>query len=100
MLRATPRVVGQLVTASWQFELRVLWGYGFRVGDLLDFTGDDDRHIHPVWSDRDRRRATLVIPPTQKYGHHQETHASEPAEISPVGAAVAAVGLGGESQTD
>jgi integrase len=72
MLEATPQVVGKGVAESWQFALRVLWESGFRVGDLMDFSWDDDRHIHPVWPMRTAVHPTLVIPPSQKNGRVQE----------------------------
>ena len=72
MLATTPQVVGAGSAQSWQFTLRVLWGSGFRIGDVMDFCWDDDRHIHPVWPERDGQHPTLVIPSTQKNGVHQE----------------------------
>ncbi len=72
MLASTPEVVGTLSAPSWQFALKVLWESGFRVGDLMDFTWDDDRHIHPVWPSRKGHHPTIVIPSTQKNGLNQE----------------------------
>ncbi len=71
MLAATPLVVGQGVATSWQFTLRVLWESGFRMGDVMDFCWDDDRHLHPVWPQQDDQHPTLVIPSSQKNGEHQ-----------------------------
>ena len=71
MLDATPVVVGEGVAPSWQFALRVLWESGFRIGDLMDFSWDDDRRIHPVWSTRQEECSTISIPSTQKNGRHQ-----------------------------
>ena len=72
LLDATPEVVGELSAPSWQFALRVLWESRYRVGDLMDFSWDDDRHIHPVWPSRKWLHPTIVIPSTQKNGRHQE----------------------------
>ena len=72
LLEATSEVVGKLSAPSWQFALRALWESGFRVGDLMDFSWDDDRHIHPVWPSRKGIHPTIVIPSTQKNGRHQE----------------------------
>lgn len=66
MLTATPAVVGQQSAPSWQFALHILWESGFRVSDLMRFSWDDDRQIHPVWSRRRAEHPTLVIPPQQK----------------------------------
>ena len=72
MLEVTPAVVGEGSAASWILTLRVLWESGFRVGDLMDFSWDDQRHIHPVWPQQADRLPTLVIPATQKNGQIQE----------------------------
>ncbi|MEK6257894.1 MAG: site-specific integrase [Planctomycetota bacterium] len=72
LLVATPQVVGQGRAESWVFTLRVLWETGFRIGDVMDFSWDDDRHIHPVWPERQAQHPTLVVPSTQKNGVHQE----------------------------
>jgi integrase len=71
MLKVTPAVVGQSSAESWMLTLRVLWESGFRVGDVIDFSWDDDRHIHPVWPKRTTEHPTLVIPSTQKNGECQ-----------------------------
>jgi len=72
MLDATAGVVGQRAADSWQFALRVLWESGFRVGDLMDFSWDDRRHIHPVWSERPEVHPTIVVSSSQKNGRVQE----------------------------
>ena len=72
MLAATPAVVGEMSAPSWQFALRVLWESGFRVGDLMDFSWDDDRHIHPVWPRHSGQHPTIIVPPSQKNGRLQE----------------------------
>ncbi|MEZ6058430.1 MAG: tyrosine-type recombinase/integrase [Planctomycetaceae bacterium] len=72
MLETTPKVVGEEAAESWQFALRILWESGFRIGDLMDFTWDDPRHIHPVWPQRSGDHPTLVIPSSQKNGRLQE----------------------------
>ncbi|MFN9040550.1 MAG: hypothetical protein ACK5YO_29945, partial [Planctomyces sp.] len=50
----------------------MLWESGFRVGDLMDFSWDDTRHIHPIWPRIDGRLPTILIPATQKNGLVQE----------------------------
>ena len=72
LFAATPQVVGQGSAESWTFTLRILWESGFRIGDVMDFSWDDDRHIHPVWPARQAQHPTLVVPSTQKNGEHQE----------------------------
>ena len=72
MLDATPDVVGRDSAASWIFALKVLWESGFRVGEMMDFSWDDSRHIHPVWSKVSERLPTILIPATQKNGLVQE----------------------------
>jgi integrase len=72
MLKVTPQVVGRDAASSWLFALRVLWESGFRIGDLMDFHWDDDRHIHPVWSSRKGHYPTIVIPSSQKNGKVEE----------------------------
>ena len=72
MLDATPKIVGQSVAASWQLALRILWESGFRVGDLMNFSWDDERHIHPVWTNRKGQHATIIVPSSQKNGRVQE----------------------------
>ncbi|MDB5391203.1 MAG: integrase family protein [Planctomycetaceae bacterium] len=72
MLKVTPDVVGPDSAVSWQLALRVIWESGFRVGDLMDFSWDDDRHIRPIWPTQKRLHPTLVIPSSQKNGRTQE----------------------------
>jgi len=72
MIEATSAVVGTLSAPSWQFALRILWESGFRVGDLMDFSWEDERHIHPVWATRRDMHSTIIVPSTQKNGRHQE----------------------------
>jgi len=45
MLAAVPKVVGEGPAESWRFTLQVLWESAFRVGDVMDFSWDDPRHI-------------------------------------------------------
>lgn len=72
MLASAPKVVGRQSAPSWQFALRVLWESAFRVGDLMDFAWEDDRHIHPVWPARKGQHPTIIVPPSQKNGRAQE----------------------------
>lgn len=72
MLDAAANIVGDSSVESWQFALNVLWESGFRVGDLMDFHWNDDRHIHPVWPTRKGTHPTIMIPSTQKNGRVQE----------------------------
>lgn len=64
--------VGDRASRSWQFALALLWESGFRVGDLMDFSWADRRHIHPMWSDQPGVYPTIVIPSSQKNGRTQE----------------------------
>lgn len=72
MLEATPAVVGKESAASWKFTLRVLWESAFRIADVMDFSWDDAKRIHPKWPVRGGQYPTLLIPPTQKNGKTQE----------------------------
>ena len=72
MLEATPAVVGKESAASWKFTLRVLWESAFRIADVMDFSWDDTKRIHPKWPVREGQHPTLMIPPTQKNGKTQE----------------------------
>ena len=72
MLKTAPLVVGQNASPSWEFALRILWESGFRVGDLVDFSWDDERHIHPRWPARSGYHPTIVVPSSQKNGRVQE----------------------------
>jgi hypothetical protein len=72
MLEATSVIVGEAAEASWKFALRILWESGFRIGDLMDFHWEDDRHIHPVWPTRRGHHPTIVVPSSQKNGKSEE----------------------------
>lgn len=72
MVAAADRVVGKQEAPSWQFALRVLWYSGFRVGDLMDFHWEDERHIRPAWPNRDGVHPTITVPSSQKNGKLQE----------------------------
>lgn len=72
MLEATPLIVGSESSPSWEFALRILCESGFRVGDLMDFSWDDERRIHPRWPVRAGHHATIAIPSSQKNGLVQE----------------------------
>lgn len=72
MLKTTPLIVGQDSSPSWEFTLRILWESGFRVGDVMDFSWDDERHIHPRWPARTGHHPTIVVPSSQKNGRSQE----------------------------
>lgn len=66
MLAAVPEVVGKRVEASWRYVLEILWESAFRVGDVMNFSWDDPRRIHPVWSTQEGQFSTLHIPSSQK----------------------------------
>ncbi len=72
MRNSTAAVVGQSSEESWVFALNVLWESGFRVGDLMDFSWDNARHIHPVWPTQPDWLPTVAIPSSQKNGLVQE----------------------------
>lgn len=72
MLDSTESVVGAFAAASWKFALQILWGSAFRIGDLMDFSWNDPRHIHPVWGRSQDDHPTLAIPSSQKNGKTQE----------------------------
>ena len=72
MRNSAASVVGQDSAESWRFALDVLWESGFRIGDLMDFSWNDPRHIHPVWPTQPDRLPTVVIPSSQKNGRVQE----------------------------
>lgn len=82
MLAITAKVVGKDEAESWQFAWRVLWFSGFRIGDLMDFHWEDERHIRPVWSDRANVHPTITIPSSQKNRKIQEIPLL-PVECSP-----------------
>ena len=73
MLRATRSVVGREFAREWRFALRILGESGFRIGELLQFSWDDDQQIHPVWPVEGNRHPTIIVPPTQKNRRLQET---------------------------
>ncbi|MCH7728882.1 MAG: site-specific integrase [Planctomycetes bacterium] len=66
MVAAVPKVVGDGPAPSWQFALQLLWESGFRVADLMTFSWDNERKIHPVWPQRQSEHPTIVIASTQK----------------------------------
>ena len=72
MLDSTESVVGTSSAVSWKFSLQILWGSAFRIGDLMDFSWKDPRHIHPVWGRSRNDHPTLAIPSSQKNGKTQE----------------------------
>ena len=72
MLDATESVVGKGSAESWKFALRVLWESGFRIGDLMDFSWNDSRHIHPIWPTQKGQFSTVMVPSSQKNGRVQE----------------------------
>ncbi len=72
MLDAAKPVVGDDSAASWIFAMKVLWESGFRAGDLMDFSWDNPRHIHPIWPTQADRLPTIAIPSSQKNGRVQE----------------------------
>ena len=72
MLDAVPEVVGQESAESWLLALNILWESGFRVGDLMDFSWNNPRHIHPIWPTQADRLPTMAIPSSQKNGRVQE----------------------------
>jgi len=69
MLEQTGTVVGGSSAESWRFALSVLWESGLRVGDLVNFSWDDPRHIRPIWG---HPHPTIAIPSSQKNGKVQE----------------------------
>ncbi len=72
MLEAVPAIVGKAPAASWEFTLRVLWETSFRISDVMSFSWDDMRRIHPKWPTAAGQHPTLMIPSTQKNGKNQE----------------------------
>jgi hypothetical protein len=59
-------------TAEQSVATWVLWESGFRVGDLMDFSWDDTRHLHPSWPSQPGQLPTIVIPSSQKNKRVQE----------------------------
>ena len=73
MVQAVPDVVGSHAAVSWERVLRILWESAFRVGDVMNFSWDDDRKIRPLWPPpRDGKHPTIAIPSTQKNKKTQE----------------------------
>ncbi|QDT45168.1 site-specific tyrosine recombinase XerC [Gimesia alba] len=72
MLEVTPEVVGKQPADSWKFVLQILWESAFRISDVMNFSWDDERKLHPVWPDRQDLHPTIVIPSTQKNRKNQE----------------------------
>lgn len=72
MLDATPEIVGKQPADSWKFVLQILWESAFRISDVMNFSWDDERKIHPVWPHRKDLHPTLIIPSTQKNRKNQE----------------------------
>lgn len=72
MIAVTHKIVGKDEAAAWQFALRVVWFSGFRVGDLMDFHWEDERHIRPVWPKQSGLFPTITVPSSQKNGKIQE----------------------------
>jgi len=72
LLEVTKSVVGEDSAPSWIFAMMVLWESGFRAGDLMDFSWDNPRHIHPIWPTQSDRLPTIAIPSSQKNGRVQE----------------------------
>jgi integrase len=66
MLAVVPEVVGKRGAASWRYVLEILWETAFRVGDVMNFSWDDPRRIHPVWPVHEGEFPTLNIPASQK----------------------------------
>ncbi len=72
MIAAAPDIVGERSAESWRQVLYVLWESAFRVGDVMNFSWDDERRIHPVWPTRQDDHPTLAIPSSQKNKKVQE----------------------------
>jgi integrase len=72
MLETTSSVVGENSSESWNFVLQIIWESAFRIGDVMNFSWDDERKIHPVWPHRKGQHPTLIIPSSQKNGKNQE----------------------------
>jgi len=72
MIEATQKVAGNRSADSWRNVLTTLWESAFRVGDVMNFSWDDDRRIHPVWPNREGHFPTLAIPSSQKNRKIQE----------------------------
>lgn len=72
MIDATEQVVGRRSRDSWQRVLYVLWESAFRIGDVMNFSWDDTKRIHPIWPTQKDRLPTLAIPSSQKNRKVQE----------------------------
>jgi len=72
MLEMTPEVVGDRSAASWKYVLQILWESAFRVADVMQFSWNDERRIHPIWPSRHGQHPTLAIPSSQKNKKVQE----------------------------
>jgi integrase len=72
MLDAVPEVVGERSSESWKYVLQILWESAFRVGDVMNFSWDDERKIHPIWPRCKGDHPTLTIPSSQKNKKVQE----------------------------
>ncbi len=49
LLISTSSVVGDAATESWQYLLKGLWESGFRLGEIMNLSWDDDELIRPIW---------------------------------------------------
>ena len=72
MLDVVPQVVGERSSSSWKYVLQILWESAFRVGDVMNFSWDDERRIHPIWPKQKGQHPTLAIPSSQKNKKVQE----------------------------
>ncbi len=72
MLEAVPLVVGERPSASWRFVLNILWESAFRVGDLMNFSWDDQTKTHPVWPANASQFPTVMVSSRQKNKKSQE----------------------------
>ena len=72
MLEAVPLVVGERPSASWRFVLNILWESAFRVGDLMNFSWDDQTKTHPIWPDNASQFPTVMVSSRQKNKKSQE----------------------------
>ncbi|MBL4885951.1 MAG: hypothetical protein JKY95_15640, partial [Planctomycetaceae bacterium] len=65
-------VVGERSSDSWKYVIRIIWESAFRISEVMNFSWDDDRKIHPVWPKRKGVHPTIIVPSTQKNGKIQE----------------------------
>ena len=96
-MSAVPKVVGEGPAESCRFTLQVLWESTFRVGDVMDFSWDDPRHIYPKWPHRPGLHPTLIVPRTQKNGKDQQIPMLPGLAELPQRVRGRTHGLGGES---